>query len=130
MATAAKKKTEDTKPEAKAEVPAAKVAEAKAEPKAPAAIFPPYHELTMFVYGDQGTGKTSFFAKSGVAFIIAAEPGAEFLTKAQRPVPTWAAFQKMVDEIVAAKVAGKMTSVKIVAIDTIDRIHAYATRFV
>lgn len=131
MAAATKKKVDDAKAEVK-EAPEAKTApkevEAKAEPKAPTAIFPPFHELIMLIYGDQGTGKTSFFGRSGAAFILACEPGAEFLPGQSRRVENWEAFVDLVAKIEKAKLAGQMASTKIVVVDTIDRLHRYACK--
>lgn len=104
---------------------------------APKLIFPPFEELTMLLYGDQGTGKTSFFGKAGSVLIVSTEPGARFQEGARwREVSRFRAdtsgadrrldFETMVQGILAASKEDKLKrlGIKGVVIDTVDRLHA------
>lgn len=94
----------------------------------------------MLVYGDQGTGKTSFFGGNKSAMIFAVEPGAQFQSAYWRPIFRWEAdhtgndrrlsFTMMVQAVVAAKNEGKLkeAGIKLIVIDTIDRLYDLACR--
>lgn len=117
-------------------------AEAPAPAPKTGRAFPPFGELTVLVYGDQGTGKTSFFCKSGAAMIFATEPGAEFQTAPVRRIdrfsPTTAtgepgsSFVERVDSIVAAAQSGalKKSGITLVAVDTVDRLQQMAVEHI
>lgn len=97
-------------------------------------VYPPFNELTFFIYGKQGSGKTTFFGKTMKALIVACENGAQFQRCQVRQVFRWERdltgedkrrdFCTLVQSIIAAKQSGKLAQmgVSLIVIDTIDRL--------
>ncbi len=107
--------------------------------KHPPIVNPPFEELTMMLYGTQGSGKTSFFGSSKSAFILATEPGAQFQSAFWRPIGRWnkdpnskvLSFEMMIEGLVEAHNEGKLKKVgiKLVVIDTIDQLYGMACKY-
>jgi GTPase SAR1 family protein len=60
---------------------------------------PPLDELTMLVFGQPGTGKTTFCSKAKDTMFFATEPGTDFISAAVKKVYKWEDFLECLDEL-------------------------------
>jgi hypothetical protein len=66
---------------------------------------PLFDELTMLVFGQPGTGKTTFCSSAKDTLFFATEPGTEFLEAAVVKTYTWDTFIAAVEQLEARKAA-------------------------
>lgn len=127
-------------PVAPAPTPAVPVNQNEPEDLIPAAAevqnILPFDELTMLVFGEPGTGKTSFFAGNPSTLFLGTEPGQDFVKARIRPITdteakrlgltsSWNVFQQMVRVIYKQKASGQLAEkgVKGVTIDIVDNLY-------
>lgn len=106
-------------------------------------VVPPLSELTMMIFGEPKSGKSSFIAGNPGVFFYATEPGQDFLRarklyvsddvrKAMKVEHNWEVFQQFVRQIWADKASGVLAQKGItnVAIDIVDNLYAHCLTFV
>jgi hypothetical protein len=82
-------------------------------------IVPPFNELTMLVYGIQGSGKTTFCNGDHNSITVATEPGAEYVDTRAIPTHSWETFLKVINETYE-ELKSDRTFCSGVVVDTVD----------
>lgn len=81
---------------------------------------PPFEELTLMIFGKQGSGKTSFCCGSENTITFACEPGSAFIKTRMVKITNWATFKAGVAEAVKLIQQEKVGGI---VIDTIDKLY-------
>lgn len=83
---------------------------------------PRFEDMTMLVYGEQGSGKTSFFSGEPDPLICAVEPGSDFVKGRVVTIDSWQKFCELVSEVYEVK-KNAPWKISSVVIDIIDKLY-------
>jgi len=83
---------------------------------------PRFEDMTMLIYGEQGSGKTSFFSGEPDPLICAVEPGSDFVKGRVVNVRNWETFCELVNEVYQIK-QREPHKISSVVIDIVDGLY-------
>ena len=81
-----------------------------------------FEDMTMLIYGEQGSGKTSFFSGEPDPLICAVEPGSDFVKGRVVNVRDWATFCHLVSAVYEVK-KNDPSKISSVVIDIVDGLY-------